>query len=72
MWYKALINRYGESDGNFRERGRASSIWWKDIPQLDNGDSEPNNGWFRTRVKKEVGDGKDTSFWSDWWREIKQ
>jgi len=24
-------------------------------------------GWFLERVSRKVGDGVDTSFWSDWW-----
>jgi hypothetical protein len=40
LWYRALVNRYGVSEGVISRGDSNSSIWWKDISSLDTGVGE--------------------------------
>jgi hypothetical protein len=66
-WKEVLQAKYGGhvivahvdgADGG----GRRSSIWWKDICNLDS-----EGRWFSEVIIKKVGDGTTTSFWTDIW-----
>lgn len=35
LWYRALVNRYRVTDGVIRNDVNRSSLWWKDICNLD-------------------------------------
>lgn len=35
MWYKALLNKYGESNNVVDSGGRESLVWWRDINKAD-------------------------------------
>jgi len=42
------------------------SQWWIDVCCLDRNGVE-NGNWFEQGVRRQVGNGKDTSFWKDDW-----
>jgi len=56
-----LSARYGEEGGHLREGGRMTSTWWHDIDALRREER------FRDHVRRSVGDGKNTFFWSEVW-----
>jgi hypothetical protein len=41
-----------------------ASSWWKDICSTD---TNLNLNWFAQQVVRKIGNGEDTSFWSDKW-----
>ncbi|KAG5126932.1 hypothetical protein JHK82_027767 [Glycine max] len=41
---------------------RSTSVWWKDIMAIDEGD-----GWFHRNVVRRIGDGRNTFFWLARW-----
>jgi len=61
LWFKVLSARYGEEGDHLREGGRTTSTWWRDIATLR------REEWFRDHVRRSVGDGKNTFFWSEVW-----
>jgi len=61
LWFKVLSARYGEEGGHLREGGRMTSTWWRDIDALRREER------FRDHVRRSVGDGKNTFFWSEVW-----
>jgi hypothetical protein len=61
LWFRVLSSRYGVENGRIRRGGREASVWWKDVSALR------SEEWFQGNVRKVVGDGKNTLFWSDVW-----
>jgi hypothetical protein len=43
LWYKTLVNRDGLSGDPISTWSRGSSVWWKDICNIDLGGVEPPN-----------------------------
>lgn len=61
------MKKYGECVVNVLENSNYawptnSSLWWKEVVKL--GDYGGPN-WFNSEVKRKVGNGRSTSFWSD-------
>jgi len=44
-----------------------SSLWRRDLKSFVSLPSRSGAGWFDENLRKEVGDGKCTTFWSDPW-----
>lgn len=70
LWKAVLVKKYGECVVNILEGSNytcptTSSLWWKDVVNL--GDYGGPN-WFNSEIKRKVGNGWTTSFWSDRWR----
>lgn len=67
LWYKVLVARYGEVDGQLCAGGRRDSYWWREVAKIRDGGEGFGGGWFRGSVVKKVGDGRNTLFWLDPW-----
>ena len=69
LWKEVLLTKYGANVGGLLTGvsgggPRWSSSWWKEITKL--GDfGEPS--WFNLGLEREVGNGLNSSFWSDIW-----
>jgi hypothetical protein len=62
LWYRALANRYGVSEGSIRRGANSSSLWWKDISLLDSGVSEAVNTFsVKETYKKIMSDRVDSA-----------
>ena len=46
LWYKVLAARYGEDGGTIGDRGRISSVWWRNLISIKRGDREGDGIWF--------------------------
>ncbi|MCH91003.1 70 kDa peptidyl-prolyl isomerase, partial [Trifolium medium] len=51
----------------FERGGRNVSSWWREIVRICDGVVGQGGGWFGDCVRKKVGDGLDTFFWTDPW-----
>lgn len=67
LWFKVLSSRYGEDNGRLKEGGRMGSAWWREIVKIHEGIGVEGGSWFDANVKKVVGNGFNTYFWSDYW-----
>ena len=67
LWFKVLSSRYGEDNGRLKEGGRRGSVWWREIVKIQEGIGVEGGNWFEANVKKVVGNGFNTYFWSDYW-----
>ncbi|MCH85588.1 hypothetical protein A2U01_0006436, partial [Trifolium medium] len=70
LWYKALLDRYGVSDGIITEGGGGCSSWWKSICQLELGREELSNSYsVKEEYKKIMEDdlSHDNSHWVKVW-----
>jgi len=43
---------------------RFTSLWWRNLLNLELGEGA---NWFTSRVKRRIGNGRNTSFWKDRW-----
>jgi len=73
LWKRVLVEKYGRCEGTLLEAGslewsRHSSLWWKEVVKL--GDFCRSN-WFNLEVVRKVGNGLNSSFWNDRWRDLK-
>jgi hypothetical protein len=60
LWYKALVNRYGESNETVSCVRRESSQWWVDINQLDLGVREIANEYSVKGTYKKIMETSST------------
>jgi hypothetical protein len=69
VWSDLLQFRYGHLPstllaGNAMRIDVKSSLWWRDIIELDKGSNE---NWFMTNISCRVGDGRTIGFWRFKW-----
>ncbi|KAL8527231.1 hypothetical protein ACS0TY_005202 [Phlomoides rotata] len=68
-WVKVLESKYGRIRGGesveevMRGSGQWSS-WWRDVVRNT---MEEKGMWFKDRLERVIGDGKNTLFWEDNW-----
>ncbi|MCI27979.1 putative non-LTR retroelement reverse transcriptase related protein, partial [Trifolium medium] len=67
LWYKALKWKYGVIDGKIKMDGRMLSAWLRDIGRVESVGVGDNFNWFEEHSSREMGEGEETSFWSDSW-----
>ena len=67
LWYRVLKARYGEEEGRLKESGREISSWWQMMCGIRNGVGFGVGSWFEDNVRRVVGRGGDTYFWTDNW-----
>jgi len=67
LWYHVLVARYGEVGGRLKVGGQSVSSWWREIGKIRDGDGDIGGGWFGDSVRRRVGDGVATLFWSHRW-----
>jgi len=67
LWFRVLLDRYGEVGGKVAEEGRFNSVWWNNLINVKNGAGVGGGRWFDDNVGREVGDGAQTLFWWDPW-----
>ena len=67
LWYRVLKARYGEVGGRIKEGGRNSSRWWRSICNVREGSGLVVGRWFDDNIRRVVGNGRNTFFWSDNW-----
>jgi hypothetical protein len=64
LWYKVLEQKYGV---NLEERITCNSPWYRDLISIKKYQGRGGVDWFEENIRREVGDGKNTSFWKDPW-----
>jgi hypothetical protein len=69
VWKEVIKSKYGElavGKVNIVEECKPwyASLWWKDVCSIG---TNLSNTWFANNVEKELGNGLNTSFWSDIW-----
>jgi len=47
--------------------GPEFSSWWREVGRILDGDGDIGGGWFGDSVRRRVGDGAATLFWSHRW-----
>jgi len=47
--------------------GQSGSSWWQEVGRIHDGDGVIGGGWFGDSVRRRVGDGVATLFWSHRW-----
>jgi hypothetical protein len=67
LWKDVVVARYGSDVMGKRNLGeiditRMGSHWWRDLCLLDK-----DSDWFNRAIGKRVGNGNNTSFWSENW-----
>jgi len=67
LWYRVLKARYGEEGGCIRDGGRYASRWWRMICNVQEGRWASVDRWFVNNIRRVVGDGRNTFFWTDNW-----
>jgi len=67
LWYRVLKARYGEVEGRIKEGGRYDSRWWRSICKVREGSGMVVGGWFDNNIRRVVGNGRETLFWTDNW-----
>lgn len=67
LWYRALLDRYGDVEGVLGEGGRGSSLWWRDVNLVDKGIWGFRHNWLWGSMLKVMGNCADTNFWHDPW-----
>ncbi|XP_024636402.1 uncharacterized protein [Medicago truncatula] len=67
--YQVLVVRYGEVDGRLEVGGWSVSLWWREVGRIRDGAGDLGGGWFGDSVRRRVGDGTATLFWSHRWLE---
>jgi hypothetical protein len=70
LWKEVLIAKYGRSILNEAEWMSPTiplkaSSWWKSMINLDK--EVPGKNWFMESIRRKVGDGAKTSFWTSKW-----
>jgi hypothetical protein len=64
---KVLSSKYGETNGIVNRDGRQRSAWWSDIKNIERGVCGFKSNWFSEKLRRNIGDGKNRSFWIDPW-----
>ena len=64
LWYRVLKARYG---GRLKEGGSNSSRWWRTICKVREGDGLAVGRWFDDNIRRVVGNGRNTFFWTNNW-----
>ena len=67
LWCRVLVARYGEVGGRLEAGGRSVSSWWREVRRIRDGEGDIGGGWFGDSVRRKVGDGAATLFWSHRW-----
>jgi len=67
LWYRVLRARYGDEGGCLREGGSESSIWWRMVVGIRKGVGLGLGSWFDDNVRRVIGGGDTTYFWTDNW-----
>ena len=65
LWYRVLKARYEEEGERLKEGGRESSSWWRMMCDIRNGVGLGVGSWFDDNLRRVVGGGRDTYFWTD-------
>jgi len=53
--------------GRIKEVGRHDSRWWRSICKFREGSGAVARGWFDNNIRRVVGNGRETLFWTDNW-----
>jgi len=67
LWYRVLKARYEQEGERLKEGGRESSSWWRMMCGIRNGVGLGVGSWFDDNLRRVVGGGRDTYFWTDNW-----
>jgi len=67
LWYRVLKARYGKEGGRLKDGDRESSVWWRMMTGIRQGVGLGVGDWFGDNVRRVVGDGDRTFFWTDNW-----
>ncbi|GAU47037.1 hypothetical protein TSUD_239950 [Trifolium subterraneum] len=67
LWFRVLAARYGLERGRLCAGGPRGSMWWRELVRIRDGGGELGGGWFGEHIRRKVGDGSDTFFWTDPW-----
>lgn len=62
LWYRELVDRYGEEVGRLAVEGRSGSLWWREVAKICDGVGVDGGRWFEDSIKRRVGNGVDTFF----------
>lgn len=65
LWYRVLKARYEEEGGILKEEGRDCSLWWRMLSRIRGGVGLGDGSWFDNNVRRVVGGGDTTYFWTD-------
>nr|ABN05915.1 hypothetical protein MtrDRAFT_AC149129g7v2 [Medicago truncatula] len=55
LWYKVLVARYSEEDGQINEGGSLGSVWWKDLRSIQSCVGSGVDNWFKDKLIQVVG-----------------
>jgi len=66
-WYRVFKARYGEEGGQLKEGGADYSVWWKMVSGIRSGVGTRKGSWFEENVRRVVGSGGNTLFWTHNW-----
>ena len=69
LWKTVLVENYGDHVNGLAPCAgarwpRFTSLWWKNLMNLEVG---VGTNWFSSRVRRRVGNGRNTCFWKDKW-----
>ena len=67
LLYRVVKARYGEVGGSIMEGGRNASRWWRMICNVREGRGAAVDSWFDKNIRRVVGDGRNTFFWTYNW-----
>jgi len=67
LWYRVLKARYGEVGGKIQGGGREVSGWWRMMCKVREGVGLGVGNWFNDNIRRVVGNGSGTFFWTDNW-----
>lgn len=67
LWYRILKDMYGEEGGRIQEGGQNASAWWRMMCYVREGVGLGVGNWFDDNIKRVVGNGRNTFFWTDNW-----
>ena len=67
LWYRVLMDQYGEVGGQIREGYKHALVWWNMICRVREGVGMGVGRWFDENVRMVVGNGRNTLFRYDTW-----
>jgi hypothetical protein len=67
LWYRVLKARYREVGGRIKVGDRNASRWWRMICNVREGSGAAVGGWFDNNIRRVVGNGSKTFFWTNNW-----